>query len=105
MWDVSGTKIKVPEGDYGIQLPVTVYGTTLSAQDKLRFIFKDDVDGVTILEKEFTPVNNTVNLEFTESEGGLFSPGAYVYRMDWYQNGIFMCNLIPVGIFVVVNVA
>ena len=105
MWEVKGTKIKVADGDYGVELPVTVYGTDLTEQDTLRFTFKDDVDGEIILEKEFTPVENTINFELTEPEGELFSPGVYAYKLDWYQSGVFMCNLIPVGLFVVVKTA
>ena len=105
MWKVSGTKLTASEGDFGVQLPVTVGGTTLTSSDTLKFTFKSDVDGTTVLEKEYTPVNNSVNLEFTESESELFPVGAYVYSLDWYQNGIFMCNLIPTGIYVVVNKA
>lgn len=105
MWEVNGTKIKVAEGDYGVELPVTISGTTLTSQDTLRFTFKDDVGGTTILEKEFTPTNNAINFELTEAEGELFTPGVYAYKLDWYQDGVFMCNLIPVGLFVVVKTA
>lgn len=30
MWNVTGTSLQMVEGDYGIQLPVTVSGTTLT---------------------------------------------------------------------------
>lgn len=105
MWRVSGTTLTAAEGDYGIQLPVTVSGTTLTASDTLKFTFKNTVNGTTVLEKEYTPTNNTVELEFTASESELFIVGAYVYSLDWYQNGVFMCNLLPAGILKVVDKA
>ena len=105
MWRVSGNTLTAAEGDYGIRLPVTVSGTTLTAQDTLKFTFKDATNGTTVLEKELAPTNNTVNLEFTAAESELFDVGVYVYSLDWYQNGIFMCNLIPNGIFKVVDKA
>lgn len=105
MWRVSGNTLTAAEGDYGIQLPVTVSGTTLTASDTLKFTFKSSVNGETVLEKELTPTNNTVDLEFTSADSELFEVGAYVYSLDWYQNGVFMCNLIPHGIFKVVDKA
>lgn len=105
MWKVSGNTLTAAEGDYGIQLPVTVSGTTLTAQDTLKFAFKDATNGTPILEKELIPTNNTVDLEFTSDDSELFEVGVYVYSLDWYQNGLFMCNLIPNGIFKVVDKA
>lgn len=94
------------EGDYGIKLPFSVSGTTLAASDSLRFTFKDAMNGTTILEKEYTNVQqNAADLEFTEAESALFPIGAYVYNLDWYQNGNFMCNIIPLGVFKVVDKA
>ena len=61
------------EGDYGIKLPFSVSGTTLSAGDSIRFTFKDTVNGTTILTKEYTTFNqNAADLELTEAESALF---------------------------------
>lgn len=98
-WIVNGTDLRMSEKDFGVGLPVTVSGTTLGASDTLRFTFKDAVNGETILTKEYTPTNNTVQLELTEAESDLFSPAAYVYSLDWYQNGAFMYNIVEVGAF------
>lgn len=98
-WIVNGTDLRMSEKDFGVALPVTLSGTTLGASDTLRFTFKDAVNGETILTKEYTPTNNTVQLEFTEAESDLFAPGAYVYSLDWYQNGAFMYNIVEVGAF------
>lgn len=100
-WIVNGTDLRISEQDFGIALPVTVNGTTLGASDSLRFTFKDAVNGETILTKEYTPTQNTVRLELTEAESDLFAPGAYVYSLDWYQSGSFMCNIVEVGSFLV----
>lgn len=93
------------EGDYGLQLPVTVTGTTMTENDRLLFTFKTARNGETVLQKEYTPQENTVNLELTEAESELFSPGAYIYALDWYQAGSFMCNIIAAGILKVVDKA
>lgn len=101
----NGNTIIMAEDDFGLEMPVTVEGLTLTALDTLKFVFKDAVNGNDILVKEYTPSNNAVVLEFSEAESGLFAVGNYVYRLDWYQSGQFMCNLIPVGIFRVVDKA
>lgn len=88
------------EGDYGIKLPVTVSGTTLTASDSLRFTFKDSRNGTVLLVKEFANIeDNTVDLEFTQEESALFGCGNYVYSLDWYQDGNFQCNIVEVGVF------
>lgn len=106
MWAVNGTNLQMAEGDYGISIPVTVSGTTLSASDTLKFVFLAAKNGRVILEKEFTNISeNTVNLELTEEESALFTPRMYVYRLDWYQDGNFLCNIIPEASFKVVDKA
>lgn len=102
MWVVNGANLRMSENDYGLALPVTVSGTTLGAQDSLRYTFKDAVNQNTILVKELTDiVENTVSLEFTEEESALFAPGKYVYSLDWYQDGSFMCCLVEAASFTV----
>lgn len=106
MWAVQGMTIQMAEGDYGIQLPITVSGTTLTASDALKITILTAKNGRVILEKEFTDISeNTANLELTEAESALFEPRVYVYRLDWYQDGQFMCNLISEAIFRVVDKA
>lgn len=106
MWAVQGMTIQMAEGDYGIQLPITVSGTTLTASDALKITILTAKNGRVILEKEFTDISeNTANLELTEAESALFEPRVYVYRLDWYQDGHFMCNLISEAMFRVVDKA
>lgn len=94
-WSVNGTALSFCEGDFGIELPVKVNGVTLGSSDCIRFTFKDGLNGSTILEKDFDSISqNTVNLVLTDAESELFSVGRYVYSLDWYQDGNFMCNII-----------
>lgn len=104
MWNVSGNSLSMCEGDWGVKLPVKVSGVTFAANDSLKFAIKNGE--ATIIEKEYTNIaENTVNLEMTEAETSLLPVGSYVYRLDWYQNGSFMCNIIPISTFKVVDKA
>lgn len=106
MWDVSGYNLQMAEGDYGLALPILISGTTLGEQDSIKLTFKTAVNGDEILSKTFDGItDNTVSLELTDEESALFSVGVYVYRLDWYQNGNFMCNIIPYAQFRVVDKA
>ena len=69
MWNVTGTNLQMAEGDYGIALPVTISGTTLTENDSIRFTFKNSPNGETILTKEYTEISqNTVQLVLSEAE-------------------------------------
>lgn len=96
MWIVSGLNLQMTEGDYGIALPVSVEGTTLGERDSLKFIVKDEANGTVISEKTFAGItDNTVSIEFSAAESAMLPVGCYVYSLDWYQAGSFMCNIIP----------
>lgn len=106
MWEAEKTTIRMSEGDYGVALPFSVKGVTLTASDCIKFVFKDAPNGETILTKDYTNLtNNTANLMLTETESALFEPGVYTYTMEWYQNDNFQCNLIENGVFKVGDVA
>lgn len=106
MWDASGLQIQMAEGDFGVALPVIISGAELGANDSLKFLFKTAKNGALILEKDFDGItDNTVQVEFTEAESALFPIGKYVYSLDWYQDGNFLCNIIPVASFTVVDKA
>lgn len=106
MWYTSGTNISMAEGDFGIDLPITVSGTTFVASDSLKLIIKDVLNGSVILEKDFTNIQqNTITLTLSTSESALLPVGKYVYSLDWYQSGQFLCNIIPISIFKVVEKA
>lgn len=106
MWSANMTNLTMTEGDYGIILPITVSGVTLTAQDEIQITIKSQVNGTDMLVKTYGSIqNNTINFELTEEETALFPVGAYVYRMDWYQSGAFMCCLIECATFKVVDKA
>lgn len=100
MWNVNGITLNMAEGDWGVKLPVTVTGVTFTANDSVRI--KIQRGETTIIEKEYTNITqNTFDLEFTEAESALLPVGSYLYSLDWYQDGAFMCNIIPSGMFLV----
>lgn len=106
MWNVNGQDLRMCEGDWGIKLPVTISGTTLTAQDELRITIKSIVNGSVVVEKTFSNIEqNTVSFELTEAETALLTVGTYYYSLDWYQAGAFMCNIIPCAALKVVDKA
>ena len=106
MWNVSGQTLVMAEGDFGINLPVKISGTTLGASDSVKLTFKAARNGAEILVKDFSDIaQNTVQLELTEAESALFPVGSYVYSLDWYNSGVFMCNIIPAATLKVVDKA
>lgn len=106
MWEVYKHTLQMVEGDFGLALPFNIKGTTISSSDTLRFTFKDKMNGETILTKEYTNIQqNSASLEFTEAESALFPVGDYVYSLDWYQDGVFMGNLVKCAAFKVVEKA
>ncbi len=93
------------EGDYGLELPITIQGTTLSAVDTIRVTIKSAKNGSTIIERDMVPDDNEVKLTLTEADSALLPVGCYVYSLDWYQDGNFMCNIIPCSALKVVDKA
>ena len=104
-WTVNSNNLIMCEGDYGVELPITISGVTFAQTDALKFTFKSKVNGDTILEKTYTPNQNKVTLVLTYEETALFPVGNYVYSLDWYQDGAFLCNVIPTAAFKVVDKA
>ena len=106
MWDTNGLTVAMTEGDYGITLPVEIEGVTLGALDSIKIVFKTAKNGTVVLEKNYDGIeSNTVNLEFTAEESELFPVGYYVYSIDWYQSGTFMCNIVLCATLKVVDKA
>ena len=106
MWRAVGTDITMTAGDWGVALPVTVTGTTLTSSDKLALTVVRADTGATVLEKEFTNItDNTVDFELTAAESANLTPGEYRYNLDWYQDGVFLCCLVGNASFRVVSKA
>lgn len=104
MWEVYKTTLQMVEGDFGIKLPITITGATFGAYDSVRITIKNGE--TTVIQKDFTNISsNTVDLEFTEAESSLLKVGSYLYSLDWYQDGAFMCNIIPSAALKVVDKA
>ncbi len=103
MWTVLGNELFMCEGDWGVELPIPLIGVTLTANDAIRFTLKIGEETIT---KDFTNISqNTFYLEFTEEEAAAIPVGVYQYSLDWYQNGAFLCNLIPSAVLRVVDKA
>ena len=63
------------EGDYGLELPITIQGTTLSAADTIKITIKSAKNGSTIIERDniFAVIchdHNCPHLVCTDRRGG-----------------------------------
>lgn len=106
MWVVNGQDLKMTEGDYGVELPITFSDATLTNADAMKLTIKAAPNGTALIEKTFTGISeNTVILKLTAAESALLPVGKYVYLLDWYQDGEFLCNAIPNAAFKVVDKA
>ena len=106
MWYVNGDNLQMAEGDYGVGLQVLIKGTEFGENDSVKFTFKKKINTEAILEKVYQNItDNMIELKFTQADSAKFSVGNYVYSMDWYQNGNFMCNIVLASVFKVVDKA
>lgn len=95
--------IIMAKGDYGVALPFTFSGPTFTPADELKLTVKNAA-GALVLEKVYSNIqNNMISVELTSEESALLPPGNYIYGIDWYQNGAFQCNLLPVSRWAVMN--
>lgn len=106
MWIVSGKNIEMTAGDFGIELPIQISGVTLGANDSVMFELKKKPARDVVFTDEFINISeNTINLVFSEQQSGRLPVGEYIYNLDWYQSGQFMCNIINGAKFKVVGKA
>ena len=106
MWSVSRNNISMTVGDFGVALAARVKGIELGDHDSIKIKFKTAIDGETVLEKVFTDIqNSSFGLILSADDSARFDVGTYVYSMDWYRDGVFMCNIIPCASFKVVKKA
>lgn len=106
MWYTKANDIQMTEGDFGIDLPIKIIGPTFDEYDQVKLTVKDRMNGTTILEKFFSDVQeNEIKLVLTASESARLPVGIYVYSLDWYQDGHFLCNLLPASVYKVVDKA
>lgn len=106
MWDYSGNYLSMAEHDFGNDLTIKVKDVTFENGDTLVFDIKTQMNGETILTKTFTSIiNNSVVLNLTEEDSAKLPIGTYVYSLDIFRDGVRLCNIIPVGLFRVVDKA
>lgn len=97
-WKVVGSDLYMTEEDFGVILPTTFGGATLTSNDTFQFTFKKQRNGEAILTKTFSAIeDNQFDFVLSEADSALFPIGNYVYRVDWYQDGNFMCNIVECG--------
>ena len=101
MWKADGNNIQMTVGDYGIKLPISISSITVGQYDEMRFKIANQ--NAAVLELTFSNIsNNSIDLELTAEQSAKLRVGSYIYSLDWYQNGSFMCNLIERALFKVV---
>ena len=106
MWEVDNKNLRMTEGDYGIALPIVIKGADMGEGDAVLFTIKDKRNGDTVLSKTITTIeSNTANLQLTAQDTALLEIGTYLYSLDWYHDGLFMCNIVPQATFRVVDKA
>lgn len=104
MWNVNGINLMMTEGDFGVRLPVYINGVTLGQNDSVKIAIISSTGPV--VERVFDNISgNKAYLVLSEQETAMLPVGDYKYRLDWYQNGSFMCNIIPSASFRVVDKA
>ena len=104
MWKVEGNDLTMSVGDFGLSLPVLIDGVTLSSgQDEIGIKIVNSL-GEKVLEKVYSDfTDNEFSFVISESETQGLQVGEYVYGLDWYRNGVFMCNIISRANFRVVK--
>lgn len=106
MWSVSGNAIRMVEGEYGVDLPLTITGVELTANDEIRLTIKRVQKGDVAVEKSYSDIqDNTINIRLTEAESSALRVGKYRYSLAWYQEGFFLCYLVEKALFEVVKPA
>lgn len=95
--DEEKKKIFMTEGDFGITLPIEVdtEGMELTRDDKFVFKLFKEINGGAIIEKVFENItNNTIELIFTQEESNQLDIGDYYYDLDWFQEDVFLSNIL-----------
>lgn len=106
MWDVNGLSLSMAEGDYGIALPIRIRGASFSEGDSVSMSIKTAKNGQTKLTVTFSNITgDTFDLQLTSAQSAELPVGSYVYSLDWFNNGEFLCNIVPIAVFKVVDKA
>lgn len=107
MFEAKNTKIEMTEGDYGIVLPIELeIEGELAPVDKFSFKIFKEINEEPIIEKVFSNItNNTIEFQLTKEESELLGVGTYYYDIDWYQENLFLNNIIAEAKFKVLEKA
>lgn len=101
--------IEMVEGDFGLVLPIIIEsdsGTIFGSEDEFTIKIFKSINTEPIINKTYSNItNNTIDFELTESESLLLPVGIYYYDLDWYENGVFMCNILAKENYVVLEKA
>lgn len=105
MFIIDKKKIEMIEGDFGIDLPITIEledEEVIGENDKFKVSIYKGINGELIVEKNYSVDDkNTFNLNLTEIESMKLKVGYYKYDLDWYCGNVFMNNIIAKENFVV----
>lgn len=100
--DEQKQKIGITEGDYGKVLPLELedLDTELTSDDKFSLKIFKEIDGKPIIEQVYENiVDNTIEFKLTKEESALLEIGSYYYDIDWYQENVFLTNIVKKKIF------
>lgn len=86
--------IKMVEGDFGLPLPITVTGTTISNDETIKITI-NNMEKEEIFSQEYKDIkNNTFDLIFTEEQSKELKEGMYTYSIDWFKGTTFLGNIV-----------
>lgn len=102
------------EGDYGRSLPLAIVGEAPGEDEAVMLTIKHTANSTAVIEKSFSDFSTRypngvqticVDLILTAAESAELPVGNYVYSLDWYKSGAFLCNIVPLASFKVVDKA
>ena len=109
MFIIDKKKIEMIEGDFGIDLPITIElegSESISQADIFRLSIFKGINKEPLIQKSYSlNENNTFNFNLTEEESSLLKVGYYRYDLDWYSREQFMNNVVAKEIFQVTEKA
>lgn len=91
--------IVMNEGDFGVELPMTI-GNTLDT-DTIKFIIYDASDNE-IVNKTLPYRNNTFIFELTKEESSRLAKNNYLYKIVQYRNDIMQNTLTEDSMFKII---
>lgn len=91
-------KIKMDEGDYGLDLLFSLTGTDIEENDIVTFTIKTNPYSEVIYKKDYNLTkqgeNYTFDLSFTKEESEILTAGIYCYSIKLYRNNEFLNTLV-----------